>query len=134
MIRRPLLSAVVALLSAGALAAPALAGDEWCPADPAVVVRTPGGNTVVVHVTVWALGAEHRAALRDAAIVTTARAASSIATDVEIQVTVPNDAYATGFSTRAVVSTLPWEAGTVLATDGGKSGQAMKLRFRLDVP
>ena len=129
-----MLSTAVAGLGVVAVAAPAMAGDEWCPTDPAVVVRTPAGNTVVVHVTSWALGAEHAAALRDAAIVTTATAASSSATDVEIQVTVPNDAYATGFSTRAVASTLPWEAGTVLATDGGKSGQAMKLRFRLDVP
>ena len=117
-----------------AVAAPAMAGDEWCPADPAVVVRTPAGNTVVVHITIWALGAEHAAALRDAAIVTSVTAASSSATDVEIQVTVPDDAYATGFSTRVVASTHPWEAGTVLATDAGKSGQAMKLRFRLDVP
>ena len=129
-----MLSTAVAGLGLSAVAAPAIAGDEWCPADPAVVVRTPAGNMVVVHVTIWALGAEHKAALRDAAIVTTATAASSAATDVEIQVTVPDDAYATGFSTRAVASTHPWEAGTVLATDEGKSGQAMKLRFRLDIP
>ena len=116
------------------LATPALAGDEWCAGDPAVMVRTPGGSTVVVHVTLWALGAEHQAALRDVAIVTTATAATGPATDVEIEVTVPDDAYATGFSTRAVASTLPWEAGTLLASDAGKSGQAMKLRFRLDVP
>ena len=125
---------MVALLSTGALAAPALAGDEWCPSDPAVVVHTPGGNTVVVHVTIWALGTEHQAALRDAVIVTTATAAPGPTTDGEIRVTVPDDAYATGFPTRATASTHPWEAGTVLARDEGKSGQPMKLRFRLDVP
>jgi hypothetical protein len=134
MIRRFLLCGVVALLGVGALAPAAGAYDEWCEVDPAVLVRTPGGNTVVVHITSAALGIEHEAALRAASISTTVQAGGAGGTDVEIEVTVPDDALATGFSTRTMASTLPWGTGTVLATETGKSGQAMKLRFRLDIP
>src|SRR5687767_3132230 len=108
--------------------------DFWCETDPAVVVHTPGGSTVVVHLTNAALGTEHAAALRAATITTTVQAGSGSTTDVEVEVTVPDDAHATRFATRSVVSTGPWGDGTVLATDTGKSGQPMKLRFRLDVP
>ena len=134
MIRRLLLSKVVAVLGVGVLAPAVAAMDEWCAADPAVVIRTPGGNTVVVHVVNEALGTEHAAALRKAAVTTSTRPAGASATDVEIQVTVPHDTIATGFSTRTSASTLPWGRGTLLATATGKSGRAMKLRFRLDVP
>lgn len=134
MIRRLVVCGVVALLGVGAMAPAAGAYDEWCESDPAVVVRTPGGNTVVVHVTNAALGTEHVAALRAASISSTVQAGTGAGTDVEIEVTVPDDAVATGFATRTTASTLPWGAGTVLATDTGKSGQVMKLRFSLDVP
>ncbi|HET7771089.1 MAG TPA: hypothetical protein VFN74_20110 [Chloroflexota bacterium] len=128
-----MLSTVLAAGSASALASTAGAADEWCEVDPAVVIRTPGGNKVVVHVTYAALGREHQATLRETAISTTVRAAGPSATDVEIQVLIPNDRFATGFQTRSMVSTLPFGKGTPLASDQGKSGQAMKLRFRLDV-
>ena len=129
-----MLSNAVAVLGVGVLAPAVSAADEWCADDPAVVIRTPGGNTVVVHVVNEALGTEHAAAVRKAAITTSTRRAGASATEVEIQVTVPNDASAAGFSTRTSASTLPWGRGTLLATATGKSGRAMKLRFRLDVP
>ena len=132
--RRFALCGVVAVVGVGAMAPTAGAYEEWCEADPAVVIRTPGGNTVVVHVTNAALGTAHAAALRAASISSTVQAGGGAGTDVEIEVTVPDDAVATGFATRTMVSTLPWGAGTVLATDTGNSGRVMKLRFRLDIP
>ena len=126
---------VAAVFLLAALAPPASASIEWCSADPAVVVRTPGGNVAVVHVTLYAEGAEHRAALRDATITYTALpAAGGEDTAVEIEVVIPHDRYPTGFATRAVASTLPFERGAILDTAGGRSGRAMQLSFRLDVP
>ena len=133
--KRILLSVLVALICLGTLAPAVGADDSWCATDPSVVIRTPGGNTVVVHVTNYAQGSQHLPALRDAAISHTTQAVpGQAATDVEIQVLVPDDEHATGYPTRSVVSTLPFEGGTVLARDEGKSGKPMKLRFRLDVP
>jgi hypothetical protein len=133
--KRRFVAAAAALLCLGVLAPAVSAGDDWCSTDPAVVIHTPGGNTVVVHLTDSALGSEHAAALRDAEITQTVQTVSNQpATDVEIQVVVPDDAFATGFRTQSVASTQPDGAGTVLASDEGKSGQTMKLRFRLDVP
>ena len=134
MIRRFLLSTGVAALGVGALAPAVAAVEEWCATDPAVPIRTPAGSTVVVHVTNSALGTQHEAALRDAAITTSVKRARGSGTDVEIHVTVPDDRFASGYPTRAVVSTRPWGAGTVLATAAGKSGRVMKLRFHLDTP
>jgi len=128
----------MALLCLGLLVPAASADEElWCDngSDPTVVISTPGGNTVVVHVTNWAQSSVHQAALRAATITYTAQPVTGQpATDVEIQVTVPDDQYETGFRIRSVASTQPFGAGTVLASEEGKSGQAQKLRFRLDVP
>ena len=133
--KRSVLSLALCLLALGAFAPAALAGDEWCPVDPSLVVRTLAGNTVVVHITTYALGSEHVPALRDAAISYTVQPVpGQAATDVDVDIVVPDDAFAVGFPTRAAVSTQPFEGGTVLDSDSGKSGQAMKLRFRLDVP
>jgi hypothetical protein len=130
-----LLPLVAALLCAGSLASAVSADGEWCETDPVVLVRTPAGNQAMVHVTLYGLGTEHQAALRAATIsYTTQSVSGQAATDVEIQVVVPDDQSAAGFSVRSVASTLPYASGTVLASDAGKSGLAMKLRFRLDQP
>lgn len=133
--KRLFLSILMALLCLGALVPVASADYEWeCDTDPTVVISTPGGNTVVVHVTDSAQDSVHLAALRAVAISYTTQAVTGQpATDVEIQVTVPDDQYETNFPVRSVASTQPFRAGTVLASADGKSGQTLKLRFRLDV-
>ncbi|HEU5317610.1 MAG TPA: hypothetical protein VFX49_15965 [Chloroflexota bacterium] len=133
--KRSLLSLLLALLCVVWLAPAALAEEEWCPIDPNLVVRTPGGNTVVVHVTNYAFGSQHVPALRAASIEYAVQSVPGLAaTDVDVTVLVPDDAYASGFPTRTVASTQPFEGGIILARDDGKSGQPMRLRFRLDVP
>lgn len=134
--KRRLLSALVALVCLGVLAPAVSAGEEgWCQSDPAIAVRTPAGNTVVVHLTLMAQGTEHAAALRDAVESYTVEAVSNQpATDVEIRVLVADDEYGSGFSTISTASTQPFGGGTVLDSETGKSGQLVRLRFRVDVP
>jgi|SRR6266542_4274689 len=133
--KRLLLCILMGLLCVGLLVPVARADDYWCEGDPAVTIRTPTGNTVVVYLTLRALGTEHAAALRDATETYTVQAVSNApATDVELQVSIPDDQYASGFPTVSTASTQPFGGGTVLDSEPGKSGQMTKLRFRLDVP
>src|SRR5215216_4080494 len=114
-------SILMALLCLGTLV-PAVGAEEeqWCWTDPAIVVRTPSGNTVVVYLTLGALGTQHADALRAATESYTVQAVSNApATDVEVQVRVPDDAYAAGFSTVNIVSTQPNGGGTVLDSEPG---------------
>jgi hypothetical protein len=112
----------------------ASAGAEWCSSDPPVVIHTPGGDVVPLHVTNYGEGREHLAAVRKASIETQVEAANSgTGTEVTIVVLIPDDAGQGTFRTRSVVSTRPNAAGTVLATDSGRSGEAMVLQFTLDV-
>ena len=132
--RRRLVVGVAAVLLALALT-PTVWADEWCQNDPAVVIRTPAGKTVVVHVTNYALGAQHLNALNAARIDQAVRpAANGHGTQVAIEVTVPDDAYASGFPVRSVVSTKPFGRGTVYDDESGLSGNTLRLSFRLDVP
>jgi hypothetical protein len=93
---------------------------------------------VPLHVTTYAEGAQHEAALRLARIETqTTPTKQGRATQVTITVLIPNDGTRDGagetFRTRSVVSTRPGGSGTVLATASGRSGTVMTLRFTLDV-
>src|ERR687885_492672 len=51
------LAVAVSLLGAGAPAAQA--GVEWCEFDPLVMIHTPGGHHVPLHVTTYAEGPQH---------------------------------------------------------------------------
>ena len=108
--------------------------DEWCESDPAVVIRTPQGKTVVVHVTNYALGAQHIKALRDAKIDHAERPTpNGRGTRVGVEVVIPNDAYGTGFPVRSVVSSRAHGGGTVYDEERGVSGNTLRLSFTLDV-
>ena len=109
------------------------AGVDFCLWDPLVVIHTPGGHTVPLHVTNYGEGSEHLAAVRSASIDTHVEAANSgQATAVTIVVLIPDDGKG-AFRTRSVASTGPNASGTVLAADSGRSGRPMVLRFTLDV-
>ncbi|CAA9301653.1 MAG: hypothetical protein AVDCRST_MAG77-5717 [uncultured Chloroflexi bacterium] len=111
-----------------------MASEEWCSADPAVPVRTPGGATVVVYLNEYALGTEHRAALARATHSCSVTAApGGRGTDVEITVLIPGDRTDSSFRTRATVTTAPGGRGAVLDSREGVSGVPLVLRFRLDV-
>ncbi len=132
--RRRLVAGAVAALLALAVV-PTASADDWCFGDPTVVIRTPAGNTVVVHATIYALGSQHLQAVRDATIAQTVQATSDgLGTDVQLDVVVPDDQYATGFPVRVVVSTGALGGGTVYDDESGQSGKVVKLKFTLSVP
>ena len=112
----------------------ASAGDEWCESDPLVLVQTPGGHVVPVHVTNYAQGREHQAAVDAACIETHAEATNGgRATLVTILVIVPGDGSSSTFRTRSVTSSGLSGTGTVYATASGHSSKAMLMRFVLNV-
>jgi hypothetical protein len=124
---------------------PAAAQDaiaEWCEVDPALVVRTPAGSVVLLHVTNSGLGLEHLGAVRQATISSTTSpvgggpdpAGPDGAFRVEVVVEVPLGAGGERFPTKSLVSTRPYAGGTVLAAVSGESGSPMRLAFRLDEP
>jgi hypothetical protein len=121
------------VLAAGAAtlwALPAAASEEWCAADPAVPVKTSSGETVVVHLNVYGLGTEHRAALAR----TSHRCEvshSALGTEVVLTVEIPLGAEGQSFRTRASVSTAPHERGDVLSRAEGRSGEPLVLTFTL---
>jgi hypothetical protein len=134
-VREVLLAAALILASLWASVPVASAGAEWCEDDPLVVIHTAGGKDVPLHVTNYAEGKEHLAALRTAHIdVQTEPAQRGQATRATITVQVADDGGRSPFRTRSVVSTGPNAAGTVLAQDNSRSGRAMVLRFTLDLP
>ena len=49
--RRSVLCAIVSAVPLAALAAPALAGAEWCDDDPLLTLRTPDGKEMSVYAT-----------------------------------------------------------------------------------
>ena len=115
---------------------------EWCEVDPPLVVRTPGGRVVVLHVTNYGLGREHLRAVRRATISSTTSPAGSAPAGapragaflVRVVVEVPLGAGGERFPTKSVVSTRPFAKGTVLAEASGHSGGPMRMEFRLDEP
>ena len=126
--------ALAAMLSV-LLAPGAAAGEQWCEDDPPVVITTPLGAHVVVYVTNGAQGAEHLVAVQLASISYTVTSIDGgRATLVRMAVTIPPDQFASSFATRSTVSTGPYKTLDQLATTRGRSGRAMRLEFRLDVP
>ncbi len=130
-----LLALLAALTLVLAPASPVAAMEEWCEDDPPVVITTPKGNRVVVYVTSGALGVEHLAAVQLARITYTVKPADDgRKTLVIMDVTVPNDAFGTGFPTKSTVSEGPFKTLKIYATATGTSGTRMRLKFKLAVP
>ena len=114
---------------------PAASAEEWCDTDPTVIVRTPGGSTVVVHATIGVQSSDHLSAARAATIAQTVQATNDgLGTNVQLDVVVPDDQYATGFPVRVVASSGPFGGGTVYDDESGQSGKVVKLKFTLSVP
>ena len=120
------------LLLLGATAT-AHAGDEWCSADPALPIKTPGGNTVVVHVTNYGLGRIHHVAVQQANTSYAVSAADNGGTNVTVTVFIRGDIFDPSFATRSVVSSGANATGTAYASTSGNAGTAMTMSFRLNV-
>jgi len=112
----------------------ASAGGEWCEGDPLIVIHTPAGRNVPIHVTNYGLGVEHQAAVDSANIETnTVPANGGKATKVTIDVLIRDDASNANFKTRTVASSGLGGTGTVFDTASGRSGKALVLQFTLNV-
>ncbi len=109
----------------------AQAGEQWCEYDPILVVTTPKGNKVPVFYLTGALGLQHSATTQLAAVSYTAKP-SGQGTSVDVTVTVPNDAFATGFPTRVKFSSGPWGTLKVYGIGSGTSGKPMRVSFHLE--
>jgi hypothetical protein len=111
------------------------ASEEWCEYDPVVLVTTPGGIPVPVYLLVGAAGVEHLPLVIAAQHSYVIEAGGGgRATQVRLQVLVPNRLDGGVFATRVTASTGPLGTGTILGTTTGTSGSPMTLRFKLDVP
>jgi hypothetical protein len=121
-----------ALFLAGSVS-PAFAGETWCDVDPAVLLITPGGHLVAVYV-VDAGPIQHTTSLLAPRITATTRAAQGgTATDVTLDIVVPNDLLGSGYAVSSEVWSGPARLGTRYAQQSGFAGQTMQLRFRLDI-
>ena len=109
-------------------AAPVGASGDFCETDPLAVIRTPGGHSVALYVDITAQGLMHQSTLSLASIkYTVAPALGGTATYVYMNVTVPNDAYGSGYATAATVTSGPNKTGTVYGTATGVAGTAMLI-------
>ena len=128
-------SASAATLTLLLTRAPAALADDWCSADPLVRVVTPGGSRQYVHVTLFALGVQHRRDLRRATITWDAlEVTGDKPTEVLIKATVPRDESGRTFPTKMLVSSRTFGKGILLGQDDtGEAGAAMDVTYRLAV-
>jgi len=139
---RSSLSVLVALaalfVGVAGLAPAAEASGQWCWADPAQRLVTPGGNSLVVYVTNYA---PDRAYIRDLArdeVTYTARNVTlgdgRVGTVFEVSVLIPNDPALGGFRTSTVLSSKANASGTLYDSDSGNSGTPTRLLFMVQLP
>lgn len=133
--RRRFLGAAAALAPLAAWAPPALAGEEWCEDDPAMLLTTPHGNTLLVYVTQAGQGLQHLADLEAATLSYASSSANrpdgpgTLATVFHVLVTIPSDPLDGSFAAMVTVSSAPLAGGTIYATASGRSGTAFDLAF-----
>lgn len=137
--RRHFLVAVAAVPLA-VWARPALAAEEWCEDDPAMLLTTPHGTHLLVYVTQAGQGLQH---LGDLAAATLSYASTStdrpdgpggLATVFHVFVTIPNDPVDGAFPARVTVSAGPLASGAIYAWASGTSGATFDLAFTVPLP
>lgn len=131
-LRVALLAAILALSGLAGGAVTAAASDTWCDADPPVLIRTPGGNLRIVYV-VSSGPVQYLPQLVVPAIDYDVRAVAGDQTQVRLDVTVSRGLLGQGYAVRSEVWSGPARTGTLLSTEYGEAGEAMRHRFRLDV-
>ena len=134
--KRILLAALAALtLLVGSLSI--AFADDWCSDDPPVRIATPSGRSFVVKVTDYALGTQHAPALKLVSYsYVAAPTLDGSGTDVLLTVNIPDDALASAFPTRSVVSTAADDSSHVYqaySIVGGASGTAIVHHFTIPV-
>ena len=137
--RRMILVAALMLALVAVSAAPVSAGEEWCDADPVLVVVTPHGAIVPLFVDTGAQGGLLNLPIALLAVLQTQYTAhpgpGGRGTVVDLAVTVPHIGLLSrgSFATRTVVSSGPFGTGTVYGRATGTSGRVMHVTFTLPV-
>jgi hypothetical protein len=128
-------TAVLAAAALTAASAPAaFAAENWCDVDPVQLVITSGGKLVPIFVTNGARSVAHAPQLLLARITHSTKSVDGgRATQVTVNVTVPNGLLGSRFETRSVVSSGPLGTLTAYATTTGNSGSTMTMQFKLPV-
>lgn len=107
-------------------AAPVGASGDFCETDPVAYIRTPAGHLVALYVDITAQGVMHQSTLSLASIkFTVAPVLGGTATNVSMNITVPNDIYGSGFPTTATVTSGPNKTGIIYGSTSGVSGKPM---------
>ena len=131
---------VAAALPLAVWAQPALAGEEWCEFDPAMLLTTPHGNQLLVYVTQFGVGLQHLVDLEAATLSYAAGSSNrpdgdgTLDTVFSISVTIPSDPIDGAFSTMVKVSSGPDATGTIYASVNGTSGVTSTLVFTVPLP
>lgn len=151
--RRIALSSLIAA-TATAVSAPVVFGaSEWCEDDPLVVIRTPTGKKLPLHVTNYAQGTENSKFLdlvprnqkfanawinwsvvqaRKGGQKPSGASSTAVQWDVTIRVTIhttPGDGLR--FRTRTVASSLEYAEGILYAEASGQANREMEMRFSM---
>ncbi len=133
--KRLAVAVLMALLPMVVVVPAVSAGNSWCDEDPIVVIQTPGGNLVPLYNTMGVLGLEHEPSIALARVsYATQSANGGRSTVVKLSVTIPNDLFGSGYSTRTTISTGPLGTLDVLGMTSGNAGKAMSVQFTIDVP
>ena len=129
---RPVVALGLSVLLLAATVAGVGAGDTWCDIDPAVPIKTPAGNTVVVHV--WQNGpGEHIGALAAASRVASTTSTADGKTEVTLRIRAENRH---GHSHWMVsqVWTEPQGRGQMYSLKDGWMNDELVHVFTVDVP
>jgi hypothetical protein len=133
--QRALLSTVLACLLMLGLAGDASAGLQWCEADPAVVIATPRGSTVVVYLTNGVEGVQRApSALTAETSYTAEPTPDGQGTHVHLFVLTRSYAFDSDFAVYSVASSGPSKTGTIYDAAEGRSDTPVELVFDLPVP
>jgi hypothetical protein len=125
---RLVLSITVALVLLAGLAPGVGAGEDWCEADPLVIIPTEYGPRAL-YVTTGARGTLYSANVLAAEISFTTRDAGPGATRVFMDVLVRGYG---SVETRTAVSTGPMASGTVYDSAKGVMDKTMQMEFTLN--
>ena len=151
--RRFALSSLIAATATAITAPVAFGASEWCEDDPLVVIRTPTGKKMPLHVTNYAEGAEYSkflalvprnqkfanawinwsvALARKGGQKPSGASATAVQWDVTIRVTIhttPGDGLR--FRTRTVASSLEYAKGTIYDEAVGQANREMEMSFSM---
>jgi hypothetical protein len=132
-LRVALLAAMLALCGVLGSVGVVAANDTWCDADPPVLIRTPDGNLRIVYV-VSSGPVQYLPQLVLPAIEYEVNSvASGDATQVRLDVTVKRGLLGESYAVRTEVWSGPVRTGTLLSSEYGNAGDAIRHSFRLNV-